>query len=339
MLGAFIVDARVKIIAEAGVNHNGDFELAKKLAKIAKESGADVVKFQTFKTQNLVTTSAGQAEYQVKNLGENNSQEAMLKKLELSFEQFIQLKNYCNEIGIEFLSTGFDIDSLKFLKQIGQTVWKVPSGEVTNFLFLRYIGSFNQEVILSTGMCTVDEIEEAINCLVQFGTQRSKITLLHCTTEYPAPFEEVNLRAMELLSEKFGLAIGYSDHTSGIEVSVAAVAFGATIIEKHFTLDKEMSGPDHKASLNPEELKALVFAVRNVELALGAKIKVPTISEKKNILVARKSIVARKAIKMGEVFTEENITAKRPGTGISPMKWNQIIGTRALKDYLEDDLI
>ena len=325
------------IIAEAGVNHNGSFELAKQLVDKAVWAGADCIKFQTFNSKNLVSKNAQKAEYQKKTTDSSESQLDMLKKLELSKEEFIELRDYCNQKGIMFLSTPFDLESIDFLASIGVKTWKVPSGEITNYPFLRAIGKRKESVIMSTGMCTLDEVRDAIGVLKTFGT--SDITLLHCTTEYPAPYDSVNLNAMLTLQNEFGFNVGYSDHTNGIEVPVAAVAMGASVIEKHFTLDKNMEGPDHKASLEPDELKLMVQSIRNVELALGDGTKRPSDAEKKNIAIARKSIVAACDIKKGEMFTEENLTAKRPGNGISPMKWNYVIGKSAKRDFSEDELI
>jgi len=327
------------IIAEAGVNHNGRLDLAKKLIDVAVEAGADVVKFQTFKTEEVISEIAPMAEYQKKNVGKEKSQIEIVKEFELSFEDFKELKNYCDNKGIMFLSTPFDIESARFLKDLGLEIFKIPSGEITNYLLLREIGSYRKKVILSTGMADLGEIEDAIDVLVDSGTTRENITLLHCTTEYPAPMEEVNLKAILTLKEAFKLPVGYSDHTPGIEVPIAAVALGAVVIEKHFTLDKNLPGPDHKASLEPHELKQMVSAIRNVEKALGNGIKKPSKSELKNRDIARKSIVAKIRIKKGEIFTEENLTTKRPGTGISPIRWDELIGKTANRDYEEDELI
>ena len=326
----------VYIIAEAGVNHNGSFALACKLVDAAKEAGADCIKFQTFKAKNLVSRTAKKAEYQKKMTGDS-SQQDMLKKLELSFDEFLQLKCYCKKVGICFLSTPFDFDSIAFLNFIDMPFWKVPSGEVTNLPYLLALAKTGKPVVMSTGMCNMEEIREAIHVLKTNGIK--EIKLLHCNTEYPTPFEDVNLKAMQTMHETFHLEVGYSDHTKGIEVPIAAVALGATIIEKHFTLDRNMEGPDHKASLEPDELAAMVSAIRNIEKSLGIGIKEPSSSEKKNIAVARKSIVAKTKIKAGDVFTEENITVKRPGTGISPMKWFEVIGIKAVRDFDEDELI
>ena len=324
------------IIAEAGVNHNGSLKIAKELVRVAKECGADIVKFQTAKLDSLVSKHAEMADYQKKNIGKEESQKEMLSKLLLSYDDFIELADYCKEVGIKFLSTPFDIDSIHFLAPM-LDIWKVPSGEVTNYPYLVEIAKTGKKVIISTGMCEMNEIEEALNVLRNNGS--GDITVLHCTTEYPAPFDEVNLNVMDTLKKKFGCTVGYSDHTKGIEVSLAAVALGAEVIEKHFTLDRNMEGPDHKASLEPNELKAMVDGIRNIEKALGASVKKPSEIEMKNRLVARKSIVALKNIKTGELFTEDNLTTKRPGSGISPMKWNEVIGKTAKRDFMEDELI
>lgn len=331
----------VLIIAEAGVNHNGSVTIAKQLIDKAVEAGVDIIKFQTFKSEKLVSKSARQAEYQKKNIGStaDDSQLNMLKKLELSEHDHELLISYCHEKGIKFFSTAFDMESLDYLHSLKMGMWKIPSGEVTNYPYLRKIASFQEPVILSTGMCDLDDIRAAIDVLLKFGVKKDQVTVLHCNTEYPTPFEDVNLKAMLELSEKFGVKAGYSDHTNGIEVPIAAVALGAQVIEKHFTLDKKMEGPDHKASLEPAELKAMVMAIRNIEKALGDGHKVITESERKNIAIARKSIVAACQIKKGEVLTENNLTVKRPGTGLSPMKWEQVVGTKAIKDYDEEDMI
>lgn len=325
------------IIAEAGVNHNGSMETAKKLIDAAKKAGASAVKFQTFISENLVSKIAKKAEYQEKQTGSSESQLDMIKKLELSFNDFKELKAYCDKTDIMFLSTPFDIESIDFLAGLNIPIWKIPSGEITNLPYLEHIASYKKPVILSTGMSTMEEIQAAIEVLNNGGTK--DITLLHCTTEYPAILSDINLKAMETMRRKFNLPVGYSDHTEGIEVAVAACALGAAIIEKHFTLDKNMEGPDHKASLEPNELAALVSAVENVNTALGDGDKHPFKMEIKNAAVARKSIVAKADISKGEILTENNITVKRPGTGISPMEWHRIIGTRAIRDFAEDELI
>lgn len=324
------------IIAEAGVNHNGDIETAKEMVRVAKECGADIIKFQTFQVDGLVSRHAEMAQYQKENLGVEESQKEMLEKLTLNQEAFLNLAEYCKEEDVRFLSTPFDIESIHFLDSI-QDVWKIPSGEITNYPYLVEIARTGKEVILSTGMSTLNEVDEALEVLRNHGA--GKITLLHCVTEYPTPMQEVNLNAMAIMKKHCGCEVGYSDHTQGIEVSIAAAAMGAAVIEKHFTLDKTMEGPDHKASLEPHELLAMVKAIRNVESALGEGEKVPSESEKKNIAVVRKSIIASKEIKAGELLTEENLTTKRPGTGISPMCWNDVVGTRAVRNFEEDELI
>lgn len=322
------------IIAEAGVNHNGSIKVAKKLIDKAIECGVDCIKFQTFSAKNLVNKTAKKAEYQIENTKNNNSQLEMLKKLELSYDDFAELKKYCEEKNIMFLSTPFDLESCDFLNDLDMKIFKIPSGEITNLPYLRKINSFGKKVILSTGMANSNEIQDALNVL-----KDCEVSLLHCTTEYPCPYDNVNMNAMLTLKENFGLEVGYSDHTQGIEIPIMAVAMGAKIIEKHFTLDKNMEGPDHKASLEPDELKAMVMAIRNVEKAFGNGVKEPQEAEKKNIDIARKSIVAKTNIKKGETFTEENLTTKRPGNGISPMRWDEIIGTVAVRDFQEDELI
>jgi len=327
---------KVLVIAEAGVNHNGDITLAKKLVDVAKECGADIVKFQTAKPDLLVTPNAPMAEYQKNNMGKNESQKEMLKKLLLSYDDFAELSSYCKDKKIEFLSTPFDIDSIHFLHDMVR-LWKIPSGEITNLPYLREIAATKKKVIMSTGMAEMEEVDRAVNILYQYGTK--ELALLHCTTNYPTDFDEVNLRAMLSLKEKFRVPVGYSDHTEGIEVPIAAVALGAVVIEKHFTLDRNMEGPDHKASLEPEELQSMVRAIRNIEAAMGDGIKRPSESEKKNIEIARKSIVARRPIRAGEIFTEDNLTTKRPGSGISPMRWNDVVGQAAARDFAMDELI
>lgn len=330
----------VLVIAEAGVNHNGSLILAKQLVDKAVEAGVDIVKFQTFKSELLVSKVAKQAEYQQRNIGKKDEgQLAMLKRLELSQQDHEELIAYCEEKGIRFFSTAFDMDSIDYLHSLNMGLWKIPSGEVTNYPYLRKIAQYREPVILSTGMCELSDIEAAVKVLLSFGVKREDITILHCNTEYPTPFQDVNLRAMLEIGERFGVQVGYSDHTKGIEVPIAAVALGATVIEKHFTLDKNMEGPDHKASLEPGELKAMVEAIRNIEQALGTGHKTVSTSERKNIEIARKSIVAARPIKMGEVLTEENITVKRPGNGISPMRWNEVIGSCAIKNFEEEEVI
>lgn len=329
----------VFIIAEAGVNHNGDISLAKRLIDVAAEAGADAVKFQTFKTENLVSKQAQKADYQKETTDSNESQYEMIKKLELDVQTHHELMDYCYTKEILFLSTPFDNDSIRLLDEMGMMKFKIPSGELINPPHLRRLGALNKEIILSTGMGKIGEIETAIEVLEQAGTPRDMITVLHANTEYPTPMEDVNLNAMRTIAQTFGVKVGYSDHTLGIEVPTAAVAMGACIIEKHFTLDRMMEGPDHKASLEPDELIAMVKAIRNIEKALGDGIKRPSNSESKNIAVARKSIVAKRDIDVGEVFSEENITLKRPGNGISPLRWDEIIGQRAQKSYMADELI
>lgn len=327
----------IKIIAEAGVNHNGSLELAKKMIEKAKEAGADYIKFQTFQPEKLVSKYAQKAEYQKETTGGQESQLDMLRKLALSRQDFVALRDYCRKQEIGFISTPFDMESIDFLNMLDMDFWKLPSGEITNLPYLVRIAKTGKPIVMSTGMCTMKEIGEALEWLNKSGA--GKITLLHCNTQYPTPMEDVNLNVMQSLRQRFQLPVGYSDHTVGIEVPVAAAALGAVVIEKHFTLDKTMEGPDHRASLEPEELKAMIAAIRNIERALGSDEKKPTASEKGNIAVARKSIVARTGIRKGEPFTEENITAKRPGNGISPMRWYEILGKPAGRDYLEDELI
>lgn len=326
----------ILIIAEAGVNHNGRYDLACRLADAAKAAGADCVKFQTFRSGNLVSRTARKADYQKDTTGEG-SQIEMLRKLELSYDEFRALKEYCDRIGICFLSTPFDLESIAFLNSVGIPFWKIPSGEVTNLPYLVALARTGRPVVMSTGMCEMSEIGEAINVLKAHGTK--EIRLLHCNTEYPTPFRDVNLTAMLTMKEQFGVEVGYSDHTQGVEVPIAAAALGAQIIEKHFTLDRNMEGPDHKASLEPDELALMVRSIRHIEEALGTGEKKPSGSEGKNRAVARKSIVAKTSICAGELLTEENITVKRPGTGISPMKWYEVLGTRAVRDFEEDELI
>ncbi len=327
---------RTLIIAEAGVNHNGDISIAKKLVDEAKRCGADIVKFQTFNPKKLASKYAVMAEYQKENLGVEKSQEEMLTKLTLQPHDYVDLAAYCNDVGIQFLSTPFEIESIHFLDKL-QNIWKIPSGEITNYPYLVEIAKTGKEVILSTGMSTLEEVDAALSVLEENGAGR--VTLLHCTTNYPTPMEDVNLKAMLTLKEHCKCSVGYSDHTKGIEVPISAVAMGAEVIEKHFTLDRTMEGPDHKASLEPDELKAMITAIRNIEKAMGNGIKIPSESEKANIAIVRKSIIAAKKIKTGEFLTSENITTKRPGTGINPMKWNEVLGTKAIRDFDEDELI
>jgi len=329
----------VFIIAEAGVNHNGDVSLAKKLIDVASESGADAVKFQTFKAKNLVSKNAQKAAYQKETTGVAESQFEMIKKLELDINTHQELMSYCQKKNIMFLSTPFDHDSIEMLHELGLTIFKIPSGEITNLPYLRHIGRLGKRVILSTGMADLGEIEDALDVLISAGTSKDKIIVLHANTMYPTPMQDVNLRAMQTIGKAFDVAYGYSDHTLGIEVDIAAVALGAVVIEKHFTLDKSMEGPDHKASLEPIELRAMVQAIRNIELALGSVVKKPSPSETPNIEVARKSIVAAVGIQKGTKLTEDNLSIKRPGTGMCPMRWDEVVGTVALKNYAADDLI
>jgi N,N'-diacetyllegionaminate synthase len=329
----------VFIIAEAGVNHNGSIELAFQLVDAAVEAGADAVKFQTFKSENLVLKNTQKAEYQKKSTNSTESQFEMLKKLELSFDTFKKISDYCDDKGIAFLSTPFDHSSIDLLKQLGLEIFKIPSGEITNLPYLRHIGSLAKKVILSTGMSTLKEVGDALNILVDSGMKKENISVLHANTMYPTPMEDVNLNVLQAIRKEFDVAVGYSDHTLGMEVDIAAVAIGATIIEKHFTLDKAMNGPDHKASLEPKELKAMVSAIRNIEKAMGSSVKTSTPSEQINKNIVRKSIIAKCVIKKGERFTEDNLTVKRPGTGISPMKWDKVIGTVAITDYQVDEPI
>lgn len=327
---------KVLIIAEAGVNHNGDINVAKRLIDEAKRCGADIVKFQTFNPKKLASKQAELADYQRDNLGIEESQEEMLSKLTLKKEDYIELANYCEEIGIKFLSTPFEIESVHFLNNL-QDIWKIPSGEITNYPYLVEISKTRKEVIMSTGMSTLEEVDEALEVLRKNGA--GEVTLLHCTTNYSTPMKDVNLRAMITLKKHCKCRVGYSDHTKGIEIPIAAVAMGAEVIEKHFTLDRDMEGPDHKASLEPDELKNMVDAIRNIEKALGDGKKMPSETEKTNIPIVRKSIIASKHIMKGEMLTEENLTTKRPGTGINPMKWNEVIGSKAIKEFEEDELI
>ena len=329
----------VFIIAEAGVNHNGDIHIAMKLIDAAVSAGADAVKFQTFKTENVVSQTAPKAQYQEETGESNESQFDMLKKLELDIDAHKTLLSYCQTKGIKFLSTPFDHKSIDLLESLGLDVYKIPSGEITNLPYLRHIGSLSKKVIMSTGMSTMSEIKEALSILLKAGTLKENITILHANTMYPTPMQDVNLRAMLTIQNYFDIPVGYSDHTLGIEVDIAAVAMGATVIEKHFTLDKTLDGPDHQASLNPDELKSMVMAIRNIEKAMGDGKKVVSSSEKENKDIARKSITAIQKINKGDIFTEDNITVKRPGNGISPMKWDEVIGSKAKKNYLFDDLI
>lgn len=327
----------IQIIAEAGVNHNGDLGLALKMADAAKAAGADIVKYQTFQPEELASRYADKASYQKETTDAGESQLAMLKKLTLPPEGYRQLKLHCDQIGIGFVSTPFEQKSIALLSGLDMPFWKIPSGEVTNLPYLLAIARTKKPVVMSTGMCELEEIQAAMDVLRNNGAP--KITLLHCNTEYPTPYGDVNLRAMETLRERFGVDVGYSDHTPGIEVPIAAAALGAVIIEKHFTLDRNMEGPDHRASLEPEELAAMVAAVRHIEEALGSGEKTVSPSEAKNRDIARKSIVARRVIARGEPFSEENITTKRPGGGVSPMRWFEVLGTQAKRDFVEDELI
>ena len=329
----------VFIIAEAGVNHNGSIELAKQLIDVAVDSGVDAVKFQTFKAESVVSKTAQKADYQKQTTDASESQFDMLKKLELDVDTHKELIAYCQEKDIMFLSTPFDHDSIDMLNDLGLEIFKIPSGEITNLLYLRHIGSLDKKIVLSTGMSNLKEVGDALNILINAGTSKDNIIVLHANTMYPTPMEDVNLNAMLTMQKEFDVAVGYSDHTLGIEVDIAAVAMGASCIEKHFTLDKTMDGPDHKASLEPEELKSMVSAIRNIEKALGSSEKKPSPSETVNIDVARKSIVANCAIKKGDILSEKNISTKRPGTGINPMKWDDILGGIAIKNYQKDEFI
>ena len=329
----------VFIIAEAGVNHNGSIDLAKKLIDVASLSGADAIKFQTFKADKLVTKKALKANYQNQTTSKKESQYDMIKKLELDIDTHKKLIDYSNKKKIMFLSSPFDLESIDLLKDLGLEIFKIPSGEITNLPYLRHIGKLNKKIILSTGMSNIDEIKHALDILIKSGTKKNNITVLHANTEYPTPIKDVNLKAMLTIGKEFDIKFGYSDHTLGIEIDIAAVAMGAVCIEKHFTLDKNMVGPDHKASLEPDELIKMVMAIRKIELALGDYNKKPSSSELSNIKIVRKSIVAKKKIKKGEFLNLNNITVKRPGNGISPMEWDRVIGTKAKKDYKEDDLI
>lgn len=327
------------IIAEAGVNHNGSLENARKLVDAAVTAGADYVKFQTFKADKIASKEAGKAAYQQKSTGTNETQLDMLRKLELSEAAHLELIDYCKTKGIQFLSTPFDLDSIDLLRGLGITLGKIPSGEITNLPYLRKMAAAFPQLIMSTGMAEMAEVKAALDALTKTGVSKDRITILHCNTEYPTPMEDVNLRAMLTIKEEMGVEIGYSDHTLGIEVPVAAVALGATVIEKHFTLDKNMEGPDHRASLEPAELRDMVKAIRNIDKALGNDLKTPSASESHNIKIVRKSIVAKKPILKGERFAEENLTVKRPGTGISPMEWDNVIGQVAKRDFETDEII
>lgn len=325
------------IIAEAGVNHNGNYETAIQMVKAAKKAGADYIKFQTFVPEKLVSESARKAEYQKKTTGSEESQLDMLKKLTLTKGEFLNIKKSCDKVGIGFISTPFDLDSIDFLKNIDMDFWKIPSGEITNLPYLEKLANTNKKIIMSTGMSDINEIKDAVNLLEKNGAE--DIVLLHCNTQYPTPFCDVNLKAMDEIKRKTGKKVGYSDHTNGIEIPIAAAAMGAVVIEKHFTLDRNMEGPDHKASLEPDELSKMISSIRNIEKAMGDGMKRPSGSEMKNRDIVRKSIVASKEIKSGEFFSEDNITAKRPGDGISPMHWHEVLGMEAIKDFKKDEKI
>jgi N,N'-diacetyllegionaminate synthase len=329
----------VLVIAEAGVNHNGDIDIAKSLVDVAVEAKADIVKFQTFSAERQVTKNASKAAYQKETTARDETQYSMLKKLELSLDMHEELITYCKSRHIEFLSTGFDIQSVDLLQSLGQRLFKIPSGEITNYSYLKHIGELRKPVILSTGMSNLKEIKSALDILEKTGVPKNLITVLHCTTSYPAPMIDINLKAMQTIHKEFDVAVGYSDHTLGIEIPIAAVALGARVIEKHFTLDRNLYGPDHKSSLEPKELKEMVKAIRNIELALGDGVKQMMPSEKSNREIVRKSLVAIKQINSGDVFSLDNVAAKRPGTGISPMNWDQIVGKKSKRNYLFDDLI
>ena len=331
--------SKVLVIAEAGVNHNGDMTLAKEMIKVAHEAGADFVKFQTFQTNKLVTKAALKADYQIEKESHSDNQFEMLSALELTPNDHFELIKHCKKTGIGFLSTAFDLESLEFLNRNEVNLIKIPSGEITNLPYLRRVGQFGLDVLLSTGMSTLGEIGQALQAIESQGLNREKITVLHCTSAYPTPFPDVNLKAMISIRDEYNIKVGYSDHTLGIEVAIAAVALGATILEKHFTLDRGLIGPDHKASLIPDELGGMISAIRNIESALGQENKRCQPSELPNLLAIRKSVVAAKAIRKGEFFSDENLTSKRPGGGISPMRWDEIVGQRSKRDYEADDLI
>lgn len=330
---------KVFIIAEAGVNHNGDIKLAKKMVDMAKEAGVDAVKFQAFNPDKITTKFTIKAPYQIKTTAKNESQYQMLKKLALKSSDYKLLMDYCQRKKLIFIASAFDLESIDMLNSLGLEIFKIPSGEITNFPYLKKIGRLKKKVIMSTGMANLGEIEDALEILISSGTKKDNITVLHCNTEYPTAYEDVNLTAMLTMKEAFKVKVGYSDHTLGIEVPIAAVALGAVVIEKHFTLNRNMEGPDHRASLELHELKNMVKSIRNIELALGDGIKKPSESERSNIKIVRKSIVAKRGIKKGEILTEDNITVKRAGEGISPMRWNEIVGRKALKDFKKDELI
>lgn len=330
---------RTLIIAEVGVNHNGSMDAAKKMITAAAVAGADVVKFQTFTANSIVTKGAEKAVYQKETTGSDESQHEMIKKLELDKEAHLELIVYCEQKGIDFLSSPFDHKSIDMLDELGLKRFKIPSSEITNLPYLRHIGSIGKPIIMSTGMSTLAEVQVALNILLEAGTEKEKITVLHCNTGYPTPMEDVNLKAMITMRDELGVAVGYSDHTLGIEIPIAAVALFAAVIEKHLTLDRTLPGPDHATSLEPDELKAMVIAIRNIEIAMGDGVKEPSPSERENIDVMRKSIVAGKSIKTGNLFSDENLTVKRPGSGLSPMKWDELIGTRSKQDFNLDELI
>lgn len=327
------------LIAEAGVNHNGDMVLARGLIDAAAEAGADMIKFQTFTADRLATSIAAKAAYQRHSAADNETQHAMLRRLELTREMHEALIAHCKSRGIQFFSSGFDLESVQLLAELGADRFKIPSGEITNLPYLRLVGGYGKQIILSSGMATLREVEWALDVIEDAGTPRERVTVLHCNTEYPTPMADVNLRAMRTIAESCGVSVGYSDHTLGIEVAIAAVALGACVIEKHFTLDRTLQGPDHKASLTPPELRAMVLAIRNIEQALGDGIKRPSASEAKNISIARKSLVAARPIRAGEAFTVANLTVKRPGTGLSPTRWDEVVGRRAPRDFAADELI
>ena len=331
--------SHIIIIAEAGVNHNGSIPMAKEMIDVAADAGADLVKFQTFTAEKLVIKTAKKADYQKNSSDQTESQFQMIKKLELSRNDHEILLEHCNKNNIQFLSTPFDRQSINLLDEINIPFFKIPSGEITNLPYLRHIGGIGKPVVISTGMATISEVKNAMSILLDAGIKQNDITVLHCNSEYPSPMKDVNLKAMQTLENELGVKVGYSDHTLGIEVSVAAVAMGAKVIEKHFTLDRNLYGPDHGASLEPSELKEMISAIRNIESALGDGVKKPSQSEIKNLLIARKSIVSKRPIKKGELFSEENLTVKRPGNGISPMKWDEILGSVSIRDYLKDELI
>ncbi len=331
--------SQIIIIAEAGVNHNGSIPMAKEMIDVAADAGADLVKFQTFTAEKLVIKTAKKADYQKNSSDQTESQFQMIKKLELSRNDHEILLEHCNKNNIQFLSTPFDRQSINLLDEINIPFFKIPSGEITNLPYLRHIGGIGKPVVISTGMATISEVKNAMSILLDAGIKQNDITVLHCNSEYPSPMKDVNLKAMQTLENELGVKVGYSDHTLGIEVSVAAVAMGAKVIEKHFTLDRNLYGPDHGASLEPSELKEMISAIRNIESALGDGVKKPSQSEIKNLLIVRKSIVSKRPIKKGEFFSEENLTVKRPGNGISPMKWDEILGSVSIRDYLKDELI